>query len=320
MKQLAPWEAVKLFCFVFAVMYSTLYFTKEKKDINSAERIFVGGVTEIIKAAVCCFGAYWKENGNGYGKSEYMPEYVVCGILSSFQSFSWIHAGQKFPTFILQIFGHGKIFFVYILARIVLKRRYTVLQSISQVILILGISIPLLSEVVFLKRTTLLDQSVIDYFLLMCLPVSSAFSGIYFEKSIVKKIGSKWKNAVNYSVTSSFVSFMVCGMVCMCTSDRVRYDKMGDLLFVSFIKSFDSLLFGYIVIYYSTLIRVFVTIIASTVISIIMSYQFKEEITPAKGLSMTVTILSIILFHVPYYFRRPSLPRSSSESLAVMQK
>lgn len=299
MKQLSTWDAIKLFLLVFSVMYPTLYFTKDRKGFNTPERIFVGGVSELIKTVVCFSVAYYKEKG--YRKTEYFPEYVICGILSSFQSFSWIHSGQKFPSSMVQIFSYGKVFFVYVMAMLLLKRKYTLLQSAAQVLLVLGMAIPLLTELALSKTTVLREQSLVDYSVLLSLPVSSAFSGIFFEKSISKKIGSRWKNAVNYSGTSSFLSFMACAAICIVSEERVRYEKMRDILFVGVVKSFDSLLFGYIIIYYTTLMRVFATTVVSILITLLTSYQFKEEITVGKGIAMGITTFSIALFHLPYY-------------------
>ncbi|KAI5189918.1 solute carrier family 35 (UDP-sugar transporter), member A1/2/3 [Nematocida minor] len=302
MQKRSLWEISKLSTAVFTVMYLTLYFTKKNGDLNSTERIFVGGLTEFIKAVVCFLLGYWFE---GYKTTEYMPEYIISGILSSFQSFSWIYSGQKFTSIILQILSQSKIFFVYIMATAFLKKKYTKLQSFSQCTLLLGIFVPFIANMIYKGDKLTLDViSYFDYAVAASLPFVSACSGIYFEKYVMHKVGSKWKNAVNYSITSAAVSFLGCVIAFMITNETVRFSHMNSILFISFIKSLDSLLFGYIILHYTTLMRVFITLAMGTLISIVSTIQFNEEMSISKLVSITVTVSSIALFHLPYYLQR----------------
>ncbi|KAH9385686.1 uncharacterized protein NEMAJ01_0582 [Nematocida major] len=297
---IGKWEAMKLSFFVFSILYVGLYTSKTTRTLGSAEQVLVGGISELAKAVICFACSYWRE---GYESTEYFKEYLVSGVLSSFQSFSWIVVGNTFTSVILQISSQSKAFFTFIMAVVFLKRKYVPLQYFSQVFFVMGIFVPLLIDryTATEPASTTKSNTLFEYLMLVSLPVLSACSGIFFESCICRKIRSKWKNAVNYSITSTAVSFLACAIMCAGFGFSVKPENLKKILALSSVKTLDSLLFGYIIIYYATLPRVFITLTVSSMISLLMSLQFSEPLTAVKLTSVGVTFASIALFYVPYY-------------------
>ncbi|EHY66001.1 hypothetical protein NERG_00697 [Nematocida ausubeli] len=295
MDRMGAVEAAKISSVVFVVMYSTLYMTKTYTQLNTAEQIAVGGISELIKAVTCFIFLYFTEE---YESTEYLPGYLVSGILSSLQSVTWMQVSQAFPNLIVLISSQSKIFFVFLMAIVFMRRRYVLLQYFAQLTLLLGIFMP-----VILKGTSSLNNTIFEYVMLVGLPILSAYTGVVFEMWIAPRLKSKWKSAVNHAATSAFFSFLISAVL-FANGHSIRLENVQSVATLSLVKSVDSIVFGYFIIYYTTLVRMLIILAISPVLSILISYQFEEAITPDRIIGVAITFASILLFHLPYYLNR----------------
>ncbi|KAI5132616.1 hypothetical protein NEAUS04_0613 [Nematocida ausubeli] len=295
MDRMGAVEAAKISSVVFVVMYSTLYMTKTYTQLNTAEQIAVGGISELIKAVTCFIFLYFTEE---YESTEYLPGYLVSGILSSLQSVTWMQVSQAFPNLIVLISSQSKIFFVFLMAIVFMRRRYVLLQYFAQLTLLLGIFMP-----VILKGTSSLNNTIFEYVMLVGLPILSAYTGVVFEMWIAPRLKSRWKSAVNHAATSAFFSFLISAVL-FANGHAIRYENVQSVATLSLVKSVDSIVFGYFIIYYTTLVRMLIILAISPVLSILISYQFEEAITPDRIIGVAITFASILLFHLPYYLNR----------------
>ncbi|OAG29165.1 hypothetical protein NEIG_01450 [Nematocida sp. ERTm5] len=298
-EKLGVLETLKVSSLAFSVIYCTIYVTKTNKHLSAHENILIGGISELIKALVCFTCSFYRE---GYESAEYLKGYMISGILSSLQSLTWMQVSQIFPNLIVLISAQTRIFFVFLMAIVFLNRRYTKIQYSSQGLLLLGVFTPLIfGESESFKSES---SSFIDYLMLVSLPILSACTGIVFEVFVAPKMKSKWKSAVNHSGTSAAISFLIIFCIFCAGKLNISYDHIKEIMFVSLVKSGDSLVFGYFVIKYTTLIRILITLAISPLSSFIISYQFSEDITGVKIASVAVILLSILMFHIPYYRNR----------------
>ncbi|KAI5160088.1 hypothetical protein NEAUS03_0860 [Nematocida ausubeli] len=295
MDRMGAVEAAKISSVVFVVMYSTLYMTKTYTQLNTAEQIAVGGISELIKAVTCFIFLYFTEE---YRSTEYLPGYLVSGILSSLQSVTWMQVSQAFPNLIVLISSQSKIFFVFLMAIVFMRRKYVLLQYFAQLTLLLGIFMP-----VILKGTSSLNNTIFEYVMLVSLPILSAYTGVVFEMWIAPRLKSKWKSAVNHAATSAFFSFLISAVL-FANGHAIRLENVQSIATLSLVKSVDSIVFGYFIIYYTTLVRMLIILAISPVLSILISYQFEEAITADRIIGVAITFASILLFHLPYYLNR----------------
>lgn len=278
--------------------YATLYETKSGPRLSSADQLFVSTLAELLKCFLCFCGAKLLARQKSLG---YSREYVLFGMLSSYQSFVWLFVAQRLSGVVLQILGHSKTFFVFVLSMLLLRRKYSRAKMVSQLLLFFGLILPCLVMVAQMNPSQVAGSMTTDNFLCSLFTLSAclsgAFSGVLFEKTVKQKVTSKWAGSFNYSVSSFLVSLVSLLAVLAVTSERVAFSwrPLGSLIFF---KMVESLICGYVVMRYSSVMKALMVMFSTCVLSIPVSWQFNEAIEPTSVISLAVIVCALVLFNL----------------------
>lgn len=273
--------------------------SKKRGALSLADRMFIAGTAELLRAAFCMAWIVLFEKDK---RVEYRREYLLLGGLSSYHSFAWLFGSQEVSAVMLQILGQSKTFFVFVLSVAALGRRYTRTQWVSQAVLLGGLVFPVLVESYhkgkFAKEEGGGGEQMMYSVLVVSGCLAGAFSGVYFEKTVKRKVKSPWKNALNYSISSAGASYavMLYSMGVDGKAPAMSLRPVGSLVLL---KTTEGLLSAYIVIRYSTLAKALIVVFSTCVLSIPLSLYFGEKVSADKWISLAVVITALGMFNYP---------------------
>ncbi|KAI5189957.1 hypothetical protein NECID01_0752 [Nematocida sp. AWRm77] len=282
------------------VMYSIMYETKRSGHMQSVDRLFIGAMSELLKCGVS-LGCLWAEQRGKKKALGYTKEYCLFGVFSSYQCFVWLFVAQQLPSMVLQIVGHSKTFFVFLLSMAILRRKYSQIKMVSQAGLFAGLVLPALVAVSqmdgkdMVKGFTATNCVCSLFALSACF--SGALSGVLFEKTVKKSITCIWAGFFNYSISSFFVSLASLVVASVLTKESLCY-TWRPMLSLIVLRMVESLLCGYIVIKYSLVTKVLMTVFSTCALSIPLAWQFSEPIDFSSVVSLVIIVCSLVLFNL----------------------
>ncbi|KAI5172357.1 solute carrier family 35 (UDP-sugar transporter), member A1/2/3 [Nematocida sp. LUAm3] len=289
-------EVVLVFSIVGGVSYAIGYMAKRGEKLNTTENAFSILISDLLRALfsylfMCIYEKQYK--------IVYVKEYLVCGFLSFFQSLAWLFSYQYIFAIISQILTSSRSLFVFLLSSVVFRKRYTKTQWFSQMILLFGLFLPFLYDSYIKPAGSFEAQAKGNYNLLYIALVvlaclSSAFNGVYFEKTIKKKKISLWSNGFNYSISTIGFSFLFLIFHFSFFSGSIN--EFGKIFKMSILRTIEGLVYSYVIVYYGALLKSFLQIVLHAFISIILAFHMEEKISFIQILSLGITMGAIAIF------------------------
>lgn len=283
-----------------AMTYGMGYFSKTGRRMSGTESAVVVLLADVIRAFLCFLlrSLYEREN-----KIVYHKEYLLCGLLSFFQSVTWLFSIQSVYVFALQIISNTRIVFVFLLSVAFLNRKYSWWQWMAQIGIVIGIVCPHAWERYISSAQKEDSKSeafhtilYLGFVTLSCL--SSAFSGVYFEMTIKKRKIPFWSNSMYYSISGVIISFMYLASATAFKRDIKTISITGKMSLIILFKVLEGFVYSYVILNYAAIVKAFIQLVLNCFISIVMSLHLGEPIRWPSLVSLAIIVLSVIVFNL----------------------
>ncbi|KAI5180721.1 hypothetical protein NEOKW01_1005 [Nematocida sp. AWRm80] len=263
---------------------------KGTNTLRSLDYFAIGFLADISKAGI----AYGYCSVQERKEARYNWVYLVVGVLCVFQAQSWLYTYNKMPYLLEQLISQFRSFFVFVLSFLVLKRKYTVGQSIVQLALLVSLVFPLAWEI-YQKQISFKSYKLLIT-LMVTVTVSGAFSGVIFEKYIKSTITSSTMNIFYYSITSALISLV--GIIPRLMTDKIvaSIEIPIKVLAIIICLIVEGILHAYMMTRYSALFKALLVIFCNLITSLIITIQFKEKLDPLQLVSLGISSLCIGIF------------------------
>lgn len=287
----------KILALVFSTTLETTFFLYTLRGYNRAMllRLFPGIFVQAIKMLCSCFFSK-RKNKSMYGHliiSTVTYEAVAC--LSTFNSYkisgvaNAVASSSKFP-------------FISFFSYVMLKKRFTKVQVLGQLIIFAGIFYNAISNDGKGKANEIASQDFLFPFIAIVISgISSSFATVYFEKYIKPKIDDFNTFTMNYSLVHMCVS--ICSSILELTKigdlDKIKLTICYSQFYILVIATVAHV---YIVTYLCTKIgpiaRNLLFLVISNVSSIIITYK-EDKILKIKALvSLFVVNVGICFYEM----------------------
>lgn len=274
---------------IVALNYVTLWILKEHElgHLESAVSVVSAEFLK-IPIAYTLFLVFEKRKKIGLNKV-----YAVPALLLNLHMFLLLFTYRKMHSLTFQLCCQSKVLFTFLLSFIFLRRRFSHVQYIAQLILFAG-----LLMMVFSAENTL--QKINDPPHIVALVVLAALfnasSAVYFEGVVRGSGRGVWENAFlvgsfSLGVSSIYLFYNLC------------YNSLSISLlspwFVSYVlcQTAYGLLMSYLVMKCSAVAKTLVSVGSTSVTTVAFIYQFDESVNLLKLLSAFLVFSAIFLFN-----------------------
>jgi Nucleotide-sugar transporter len=255
--------------------------------MNATESAIVTFLVELIKTAISyTFFALLEK------KSLYVDRlYVVPALLIFIQNTLFLRVYHQIRDLLFQICFHSRTFFVFFLSYILLNKRYSGVQYLSQGMLFAGVGIEVLSTAKGEGRPEILGA-----LLTILASLLNTLAAVYFEAFLKDSGKGTWENAFVLGLFSSMFSGTYVAYRLSALQDSVDMFRLDRAACIVLMVGM-GLSLSFLVMRFSAIAKNFLAVGSSSLISLLFTIQFSETFSPWTCLSAVAVFGSIFLFN-----------------------